>query len=115
LATTEKKDIGENFKSQDVSDFLEALNTQILKVLEDEIHPDRFLIGHSNWLKVESEEAFYRAFLKVVVELKDIKEVEFSDFKEIVQDLPIKGELNSSSYKNLIEDLQTKAGYDFLE
>jgi len=110
-----KKDIGENFKSQDVSDFLEALNAQILKVLEDEIHADRFLIGHSNWLKVESEEEFYRAFLKVVVEFKDIKEVEFSDFKEIVQDLPIKGKLNFSSYKNLIEDLQTKAGYDFLD
>jgi len=110
-----KKDIGESFKSQDVSDFLEALNAKILKVLEDEIHPDRFLIGHSNWLKVESEEEFYRAFLKVVVEFKDIKEVEFSDFKEIVKDLPIKGELNFSSYKNLIEDLQTKAGYDFLD
>jgi len=96
-------------------EFFEQLNENILTKLEDEIHPDRFLIGHSNWLKVESEESFYRAFLKVVVEFKDIKEVEFSDFKEIVQDLPIKGELNFSSYKNLIEDLQTKAGYDFLD
>jgi len=96
-------------------EFFEQLNENILTKLEDEIHPDRFLIGHSNWLKVESEESFYRAFLKVVVEFKDIKEIEFNDFKEIVQDLPIKGELNFSSYKNLIEDLQTKAGYDFLD
>ncbi len=83
--------------------------------MKDEIHPDRFLIGHSNWLKVDNNEKFYRAFLKVVVEFKDIKEVEFSDFKEIVEKLPLVEELELSSYKALIEDLQTKAGYDFLD
>jgi hypothetical protein len=83
--------------------------------MSDEIHPDRFLIGHSNWLKVENQETFYRAFLKVVVEFKDIKEVEFSDFKEIVEKLPLVDALLFSSYKALIEDLQTKAGYDFLD
>jgi len=96
-------------------DFFEQLNENILTKLEDEIHPDRFLIGHSNWLKVDNEQSFYRAFLKVVVEFKDIKEVEFNDFKEIVQDLPLTKELNFNSYKSLIEDVQTKAGYDFLD
>jgi len=96
-------------------DFFEQLNENILTKLEDEIHPDRFLIGHSNWLKVDNEQDFYRAFLKVVVEFKDIKEVEFNDFKEIVQELPLTQELNFNSYKSLIEELQTKAGYDFLD
>jgi DNA polymerase III delta prime subunit len=96
-------------------DFFEQLNENILTKLEDEIHPDRFLIGHSNWLKVDNEQSFYRAFLKVVVEFKDIKEVEFNDFKEIIQDLPLTQELNLNSYKSLIEDVQTKARYDFLD
>jgi Leucine-rich repeat (LRR) protein len=96
-------------------EFFSKLNENILEVMSDEIHPDRFLIGHSNWLKVENQEAFYRAFLKVVVEFKDIKEVEFSDFEEIVEKLPLVDALDLSSYKALIEDLQTKAGYDFLD
>ena len=96
-------------------DFFSQLNKKILEVMKDEIHPDRFLIGHSNWLKVDNEEKFYRAFLKVVVEFKDIKEVGFSEFKEIVENLPLVDGLNLSSYKDLIEDLQTKAGYDFLD
>jgi hypothetical protein len=96
-------------------EFFSQLNENILEVMSDEIHSDRFLIGHSNWLKVENQEAFYRAFLKVVVEFKDIKEVDFSDFKEIVEKLPLVDALDLSSYKALIEDLQTKAGYDFLD
>jgi len=98
-------------------EFFSQLNKNILEVMNDEIHPDRFLIGHSNWLKkyVKDEKSFYRAFLKVVVEFKDIKEVEFSDFKKIVEKLPLVEELNFNSYKDLIEDLQAKAGYDFLD
>jgi len=96
-------------------EFFSQLNEKILEVMKDEIHPDRFLIGHSNWLKVDNEEKFYRAFLKVVVEFKDIKEVEFSEFKEIVPKLLLLDGLDLSSYKALIEDLQTKAGYDFLD
>ena len=96
-------------------EFFEQLNENILEKLKDEIHPDRFLIGHSNWLNVATQKEFYRAFLKVVVEFKDIKEVEFDDFKKIVNDLPLIQELNFNTYKNLIEDLQTKAGYDFLD
>jgi hypothetical protein len=95
--------------------FFSQLNEKILDVMSDEIHPDRFLIGHSNWLKVDSKEKFYRAFLKVVVEFKDIKEVEFSDFEEIVEKLPFVDELDLNSYKVLIEDLQNNAGYDFLD
>jgi len=96
-------------------DFFRGLNENILKVLEDEIHPDRFLIGHSNWLNVDDAEKFYRAFLKVVVEFKDVKEIEFGEFKKIVEELSLVEELSFGSYKSLIEDLQSKAGYDFLD
>ena len=115
-----KVTIGEAFKNQGVSDFLERLNNNILNVLKDEMHPDRFLIGHSNWLSVDSEEEFFRAFLKVVVEFKDIKEIDFVDFKTIldkdIYTLPQwLGTLEHSSYKELIEYVQSKAGYDFLD
>ncbi len=105
----------DNVVSEFCKDFFSQLNENILTVMKDEIHPDRFLIGHSNWLKVDNLEKFYRAFLKVVVEFKEIKEVEFSDFKEIVKDLHLVEELTFNSYKDLIEDLQSKAGYDFLD
>ena len=115
-----KVTIGEAFKNQGVSDFLERLNNNILNVLKDEMHPDRFLIGHSNWLSVDSEEEFFRAFLKVVVEFKDIKEIDFVDFKTIldkdIYTLPQwLGTLEHKSYKELIEYVQSKAGYDFLD
>ena len=95
--------------------FFRELNENILKILEDEIHPDRFLIGHSNWLNVDNDEKFYRTFLKVVVEFKDVKEIEFGEFKKIVEELSLVEELSFGSYKSLIEDLQSKAGYDFLD
>lgn len=95
--------------------FFKGLNENILEVMEDEIHPDRFLIGHATCKDVNDAPKFYRAFLKVVVEFKDIKEVEFGDFKKIVETLPLVEALNFTSYKVLIEDLQSKAGYDFLE
>jgi len=96
-------------------EFFKALNENILTVLKDEIHPDRFLIGHAIWKDVSDKPKFYRAFLKVVVEFKDIKEVEFDEFKKIVKELPMLEELDLSSYKALIEDLQNKAEYDFLD
>lgn len=96
-------------------DFFKTLNENILHVLKDEIHPDRFLIGHAIWKDVSDKLKFYRAFLKVVVEFKDIKEVEFDEFKKIVKELPMLEELDLSSYKALIENLQSNAGYDFLD
>ncbi len=105
--------------------FFKKLNENILKVLKDEIHPDRFLIGHSNWIikdenkeKINKKQNFYRAFLKIVVEFKDVKEIEFDDFKRIAKDivLPNEAELTAwSSYKDLITEIQTKAWYDFLD
>jgi len=78
-----KKTLEVYFKSQKVSDFLEALNTSISDTFDtNEIHPDRFLIGHSNWLKINDsstfkEKEFYKVLLKVVIEFKEIREIDF--------------------------------------
>lgn len=81
------KDIlGEHFKSEEVSKFLRQLNDSILNQFKDrEVHPDRFLIGHANWLKVETEKKFYESLLKVIIEFQDIKELYYSDVHDILK------------------------------
>ncbi len=104
--------IAEEFKSQEVSDFLEALNDKILSTFESqEIHPDRFLIGHSNWLNIKEMHSteFYKAVLKVVIEFKEIREIEFSQgIKKIFRDDNFKSEdnIDLTNYKALVESLQ---------
>lgn len=124
----------EVFKSKDVSDFLELLNNKILKKFETEIHPDRYLVGHANWLDIteadtkENRELFYTALLKVVVEFKEIREVDFDTYtKEILEDVLENSDLSEKikvyieackfeykSYKEMVEKLQKKI-YDFLK
>jgi len=117
-----KEEIGDDFKSQEVSDFLEALNESIVKVFEDngEIHPDRFMIGHANWMEVTNQKEFYQALLKVLTEFKDIKDIHFDDFQKVIQDenivFPFEIEINHeelNSYEKWIRYLQ-KECYDFL-
>jgi len=108
---------GERYKDNNVAEFLGALNTSIMKVCQEsgEIHPDRFMIGHSIWLEVNSKEEFYRAFLKVITEFKDIKDTHFDEFEKITKDLnyPFEIEVNYNSYEEWIKALQTEC-YDFL-
>lgn len=61
-----KEDLGNDFKTQTISNFLRNLNLSILEFCKDkgEIHPDRFMIGHSIWLKINNEKDFKRAFFK---------------------------------------------------
>lgn len=114
------KDIlGEHFKSEEVSKFLRQLNESILNQFKDrEVHPDRFLIGHANWLKVETEKKFYESLLKVIIEFQDIKELYYSDVHDILKsienypsfleeeiDNKIKG---AERYFDIIELLQDK-------
>ena len=79
------------YKSEDIPKFLEKLNNQILEQFKDEIHPDRYLIGHANWLDIEedsenSQIAFYKALLKVIIEFKEIREIDFdSELKPILE------------------------------
>ena len=105
------------YKNNSVAEFLNRLNTSIMKVCQEsgEIHPDRFMIGHSIWLNVNSKQEFYRAFLKVITEFKDIKDTHFDEFKKITKELnyPFEIEANYDSYEEWIKALQTEC-YDFL-
>jgi hypothetical protein len=128
--------LGEDiFKSKDVSDFLEKLNDTILKKFEDEIHPDRYLIGHANWLDItdedtkENKKLFYTALLKVIIEFKEIREVDFDSYAKDILESALKGENLSerieeyikkcafeySSYKEMVEKLQKKIYSSFLK
>jgi len=115
-----KDTIGDDFKSDEVSEFLRELNESIVSVCSSngEIHPDRFRIGHSIWLDVETKEDFNRAFLKVITEFKDVKDMHFDDFKKIIKEIKIFGMTlsieNSASYEVLINILQNDC-YDFLK
>ena len=105
------------FKQKEISNFLEALNQSILNVMKDnhEIHPDRFIIGHAIWQNVNDEQSFYKSFLKLVVEFKDIREIEFDTFKNIIDKVTMPHELKTyNSYYEMIKDLQNKIGYEFI-
>ena len=125
----------EIFKSKEVSDFLCELNRLIEEQFKDEIHSDRYLVGHANWLSIIDEEneankrLFYTALLKVLVEFKEIREVDFHSYvKPIVEELfkdekklysTIKRYLDEcgfkyESYKEMVSILQVKI-YDFLK
>lgn len=111
------KDEVKEFNNQEVSDFLKALNESIVKVLKSngEIHPDRFMIGHSIWLKVKDKKGFLRAFLKVITEFKDVKEMHFDDFHKIIIELkfPFKIVKEYDGYEDWIKYLQNEC-YKFL-
>ena len=113
--------------SEYTREFFEALNSEIKKELSDEIHPDRFMIGHAIFQKVSEEKDFYRVLLKIVTEFKDIKEVDFDTFKSIIEkteshipknkntnEVIIKLKLDDNYY-GLITQLQEKIEYEFLK
>ncbi len=122
------------FKSDDIPYFLERLNALIEKRFQDETHPDRYLIGHANWLDISKEDnpknkkLFYTALLKVLIEFKEIREVDFEAYvKEILEGVckdnglsdRLKGYIEAcnfeySSYKEMVEKLQ-KEIYSFLK
>ena len=107
-------------KDADVGVFLGELNNSILEQFKDlEVHPDRFLIGHSVWLNVVSAEMFYISFLKVVVDFKEIKEVYWVDFKNIIDRVkkwPFSVDLSKlNSYSEMIKFLQDIAYKEFIK
>lgn len=105
-----------------VKEFLDSLNTSILTVMQKnhEIHPDRYMIGHAIWKDVKKDDkSFYRAFLKLITEFKDIREIEFETFKKIIEGVKIPEGVEvdieaKKSYFDLIRDIQDKIAYDFL-
>ena len=130
-----QEELGEDiFKSKDISGFLVSLNNEILKKFETEIHPDRYLIGHANWLNITKEDdeqnkqLFYTALLKVIVEFKEIREIDFDTYakdilKKSLTDEQLSPRLKNyikecdftyKSYKEMVEKLQNKI-YTFLQ
>ena len=130
-----QEELGEEiFKSKEVSDFLSELNRLIEEQFENETHPDRYLVGHANWLSITDEEnednkkLFYTALLKVLVEFKEIREVDFETYvRPILEELVKESEHLSDqlkqyidecnfeykSYKEMVEKLQKKI-YNFV-
>lgn len=122
-----RPDVVRNYSSSGVSDFLEYLNTHIITVLEYEIHPDRFQIGHSIWLEVKDAKAFAKALYKTLVELKEIREIQPNDLTKIFDSLKkfpvpenlefikvVLDEIETSSIIVTIQALQKKAYPDLL-
>lgn len=126
------------YKSKDIPLFLEKLNNQILEQFKNETHPDRYMIGHANWLDIKEEDsedsqiAFYKALLKVIIEFKEIREIDFDsevkpilekvfkDIKSISDRLELylkifynEDNLELKSYKNIVDILQQKVYKSF--
>jgi len=122
------------FKSKDISDFLERLNKSILDKFKEEIHPDRYVIGHANWLDItevdteDDKKLFHTALLKVIIEFKEIREVDFDTYskeilKNVLEDKSLSDRLKAyikecsfeyKSYKEMVEKLQKKI-YSFVK
>lgn len=126
------------YSSKDIPLFLEKLNNQILEQFKNETHPDRYMIGHANWLDIQEEDkeenqvAFYKALLKVIIEFKEIREIDFdSEVKPILEnvfkDIKLLSDrleqylkifynednLELKSYKNIVDILQQKVYKSF--
>ena len=102
-----KDTLGEHFKNEEVSKFLKQLNDSILNQFENrEVHPDRFLIGHANWLKVETEKKFYESLLKVIIEFQDIKELYYSDVHDILKGIENYPSFLEEEIDNKIKDAE---------
>lgn len=85
--------------------FLKDLNDGIMSVLQkSEMHPERFLIGHAIWMGVHDLSNFARVLSKVVIEFKDIKEIEWSTFKNILEKTQLN--ITENSYMEIISHLQ---------
>jgi hypothetical protein len=95
-------------KAKEVQVFFQNMNDSILQEFIDkfELHPDRFLIGHAIWIDVSDVKSFCKALNKVLVDFKDLKEVEWSIFKKIL--ISSKIQVNSfNSYIELSNELQS--------
>lgn len=99
-----------------VRHFFESLNQAILTTIDSDI-ADKCLIGHANWMGAESGESFYRALLKAVIELKDIRGIDFETVKDILMKCALPSDITlewGGSFYDLIKELQDKSKYTFL-
>lgn len=111
--------------SIEVRDFFKNLNSSIETVMESQdTHPDRFTIGHANWVK---ETNINKPLLKTIIEFKDVKNIPFDIVKKIFEQnnsfcgnyaISLKNNskklLEYNNYKDLISDLQKVVYSDLL-
>ncbi|WP_123907100.1 hypothetical protein [Flavobacterium johnsoniae] len=94
-------------KSEKVQQYFRLLNESILVefIKNYELHPDRFLIGHAIWIDVSDSATFCQALNKVLVDFKDLKEIDWNIFKNILisSDLAVD---YIRSYQELTSELQ---------
>lgn len=115
--------------NEDIKLFFTTLNDSIEEVMSSQdLHPDRFTIGHSIWINTVSIE---KPLLKVIIEFKDVKGVSFDTlmeiFRKMIESEPSlsklmeisdgetnKGLTEFKNYKELIVFLQSKVYKDIL-
>lgn len=99
-----------------VKDFFNKLNDSIIKEIDEPIHKDRYLIGHSNWINVNTKNDFLKVFIKLVNEFKEIREVEFEDFKKIISSIKLEDEpKNEDDKKDKDSKMQNKGSNNLIE
>jgi hypothetical protein len=96
-------------KNTKVQKFFEELNKNIVKQFSGETHPDRFEVGHANWMDVANAPDFSSALCQLIVDFKDVKEETWECFSKILSaSSPFNnGELDKSSYQELTKILQS--------
>ena len=117
----------EAIKDEAIKVFLSRLNDAVVVSMSSlETHPDRFMIGQANWINVraDDEKLLARAFLKIIVEFKEIKELAFDQFREIFRELQddfseeikslVKLVAEAKSYRALVAKVQERCSYPFL-
>ena len=115
------------FASDEVREFLGRVNSSVIKIIgQIETHPDRFLIGHANFLTVTNKTEMVRALKKMVDELKEVRHVDFATAMQIFSMSDInslqffsKAEcddfLQATNYFDLISSLQKLSAYPFMD
>lgn len=100
-------ELGPNFaciNNSDVREFFEEMNNHIVSNLSQEEMPDRFRIGHADWMDVSDELSFVRALYRAYIELRDVRNVLGADLEVIFSDLK---KINSSAIfiKNVLSKM----------
>ncbi|RJX72894.1 hypothetical protein DZ860_06975 [Vibrio sinensis] len=89
--------------------FFDRLNVAINSYFteQQEVHPDRFQVGHAIWIDVNDAKTFARALVKLIVDFKDIKDIAWEDFMGILeQTLFFNNEIEQYDYAKLTSELQ---------
>jgi hypothetical protein len=96
------------------SDLFKAINIHIVKKMhEEDMHPDRFMIGHASWL---NENNICKPILKFTIDFKDIRNIEFEIFKDIlIKSIHDSGYENDSELHEINKYINTSSNYyDFI-